>query len=176
MVHPWHEVDPEFDGKLTFRGIVEIPKGEKNKYELDKETGLLKIDRILHTSMVYPANYGMIPKSLCDDGDPLDVLVLAQLPIQPLTIVRCRAIGVMRMWDQGKGDDKIIAVHVNDPEYRHYRHVNELPPHRMIEMAHFFRDYSTLEGEKTRVRKAQGPVLASRILKQNFRDYAKAHG
>src|SRR5688572_14394500 len=134
-MHPWHDIDPHFDGELTFRALIEIPKGDKNKYELDKETGLLKIDRILHTSMIYPANYGMIPRSLCDDGDPLDVLVLAQLPIFPMTIVKCRAIGVMRMLDQDEADDKIIAVHVKDPEYATYKHVRDLPPHRMLEIA-----------------------------------------
>src|SRR5437764_12619246 len=104
-MNPWHDVDPQYDGDLSFRGVVEIPKGTKNKYELDKETGLLKLDRILWSSVVYPASYGFIPRSYADDGDPLDVLVLAQEPILPLTIVSCRAIGVMRMVDQGKPDD-----------------------------------------------------------------------
>lgn len=172
-MHPWHDVDPEFDGKFLFRAIVEIPKGDKNKYELDKETGLLKIDRILHSSVIYPANYGLIPQSLSDDGDPLDVLILAQLPIVPMTIVRCRAIGVMRMLDEGEEDDKIIAVHVNDPEYEYYHDIKQLPPHRMKEIGRFFQDYSILEKEEVRVKKPQGPALASRILRDNFSLYEK---
>jgi inorganic pyrophosphatase len=173
-VHPWHDVDPEFDSdSLEFWGVVEIPKGAKNKYELDKKTGLLRLDRILHSSVVYPTSYGMIPHSLCDDGDPLDVLVLAQEPIHPLTLVRCRAIGVMRMWDQGKGDEKVIAVHVKDPEFNHYRTIAELPPHRMREIRRFFLDYSILEKEEVRVDEPEGLKSAASILLDSFRRYSR---
>jgi inorganic pyrophosphatase len=169
--HPWHHVDPEFDGKLTFRALIEIPMGEKNKYELDKATGLLKLDRVLHSSVVYPASYGMIPQSLCEDGDPLDVVVLTQRPIHPMTLVQLRAIGLFKMRDQGKSDEKILCVPVRDPEYAHYQHVSELPPHRVAEIRQFFLDYSTLEGETITVGKAYGPAEASKVLKACFRRY-----
>jgi inorganic pyrophosphatase len=172
-MNPWHDVDPAFDGQVDFRGLIEIPKGTKNKYELDKETGLLKLDRILYSSVVYPASYGFVPRSFAADGDPLDVLVLAQEPILPLTIVACRALGVMRMVDQGKADDKIIAVHKADPEFNLYNDVSELPPHKMKEIARFFEDYKVLERKKVRVRALQGRAMARKILLESFRDYEK---
>jgi inorganic pyrophosphatase len=174
--HPWHGVDPEWDGALAFRGIVEIPKGTKNKYELDKETGLLKIDRILHSSVVYPTSYGFIPKTYGDDGDPLDVLVLAQEPIHPLTIVGCRAIGVVRMVDQGEGDDKIVAVHVGDPEFDEYETIDQLPAHRMREVTQFFLTYKALEEKTVTIEAVRGPAGAKKILAQAFKDYAKKFG
>jgi inorganic pyrophosphatase len=172
-MNPWHDVSPHYDGKLTFRGIVEIPKGAKNKYELDKETGLLKIDRILYSSVMYPASYGFIPRSYASDGDPLDVLVLAQEPIHPLTIVCCRAIGVMRMIDQGAADDKIIAVHTADPEFNTLETIRDLQPHRMKEIARFFEDYKVLEKKEVRVKRPQGTRPAHTILAQAFKDYAR---
>jgi len=172
-VNPWHDVDPKFDGRVSFRGVIEIPKDSKNKYELDKATGLLMIDRILYSSVIYPASYGFIPRSYAPDGDPLDVLVLAQEPIHPLTIVRCRAIGVMPMEDQGEADDKIIAVHTEDPEYASYVEVSDLPPHRMKEIARFFEDYKTLEKKKVKVKKPQGASAASKIIARAFADYGK---
>ncbi|MEZ0227509.1 MAG: inorganic diphosphatase [Planctomycetota bacterium] len=170
-MNPWHDVDPHYDGALSFRALIEIPKDSKNKYELDKESGLLMIDRILYSSVMYPASYGFIPRSYADDGDPLDVLVLAQEPIHPLTIVRCRAIGVMGMLDGGKADDKIIAVHVGDPEYASYEDVKDLPPHRMKEIARFFEDYKTLEKKRVTVKKPKGRAAAKKIIKQAFVDY-----
>ncbi len=170
-MNPWHDVDPHYDGDLSFHGIVEIPKDSKNKYELDKESGLLSIDRVLYSSVMYPASYGFIPRSFADDGDPLDVLVLAQEPIHPLTIVSCRAIGVMRMVDQGAADDKVIAVHVADPEFNVYREISDMPPHRMREIARFFEDYKILENKAVRVKKPQGKAAAHKILAAAFRDY-----
>ncbi len=172
-MNPWHDVDPEYDGDLSFRAIVEIPKDSKNKYELDKTTGLLMIDRILYSSVIYPASYGFIPRSYAPDEDPLDVLVLAQEPIHPLTIVRCRAIGVMPMEDQGESDDKIIAVHVADPEYASYEEIAELPPHRMKEIARFFEDYKTLERKTVRVSKPKGTAAARRIIREAFAAYER---
>lgn len=172
-MNPWHDVDPQYDGDLSFRGIIEIPKDSKNKYELEKETGLLVIDRILYSSVIYPASYGFIPRTYADDGDPLDVLVLAQEPILPLTIVRCRAIGVMPMIDQRRADDKIIAVHVADPEYAEYREIKDLPSHRMTEIARFFEDYKVLEKKKVTVRKPRGSAAARRIVRRAFLDYEK---
>src|SRR5512141_352181 len=118
-MHPWHDVDPGSSAPAFVRAIIEIPKGSKGKYELDKDSGLLKVDRVLFSSVHYPANYGFIPRTYCDDHDPLDVLVLGQEPVVPLAIMRAKAIGVMKMTDQGEEDDKIIAVHADDPEYSH---------------------------------------------------------
>ena len=144
-MHPWHDVSLGDDLPALVPVVIEVPKGSKNKYELDKKSGLLKVDRVLFSSVHYPANYGFIPQTYCEDHDPLDVLVLGQDSVVPLTIKLARPIGVMKMRDQGEADDKIIAVHVNDPEYAHYTSINELAPHRMMEVSRFFLDYKTLE-------------------------------
>lgn len=144
-MHPWHDVELDDRVPQLVPVVIEVPKGSKNKYELDKQSGLLKVDRVLFSSVVYPANYGFIPRTYCGDHDPLDVLVLGQEPVVPLTIMTAKPIGVMKMTDQGEADDKIIAVHANDPEYVHYDSINELPPHRMMEVRRFFEDYKTLE-------------------------------
>ncbi len=144
--HAWHDVDP---GKPSlFTAVVEIPLGSSNKYELDKASGLLKLDRVLHSAVFYPANYGFIPKTLADDGDPLDVLILGAEPVYPLTLIAARPIGLMTMMDQDELDYKIIAVGVNDPEYNTYRDINELPKHRIAVIRRFFEDYKTLEAKK----------------------------
>src|SRR6476661_8358426 len=144
-MHPWH--DTYVDDALVDRAfpvVIEIPKGSKNKYELDKDTGLLRLDRVLYSAVFYPANYGFIPRTHADDGDPLDILVLMQEPVEPLTIVRARAIGGLRMVDDMGGDDKIIAVCVDDPAYSQYQSLDELPPHVIKELDRFFRDYKVL--------------------------------
>jgi inorganic pyrophosphatase len=144
-MHPWHDVDPGTPEKILV--YIEVPKGSKNKYEIHKPSGLLKVDRVLFSSVHYPANYGFIPKSYCDDGDPLDVLVLGQETVVPGVLMEAIPIGVMKMKDQGEGDDKIIAVHANDPEFSHIRSINELAPHRMKEIQRFFEDYKLLENK-----------------------------
>src|SRR6266403_763718 len=133
-MHPWHDVELGDHVERHFRAIIEIPKGSKVKYELDKRTGLLWLDRVLHSAVHYPANYGFLPQPFCEDGDALDVLVLGQEPVVPLCILRARAIGVMTMRDEKGEDDKIIAIHVDDPEYAHYTDISELPPHRLREV------------------------------------------
>ncbi|MEO6847935.1 MAG: inorganic diphosphatase [Chthoniobacterales bacterium] len=144
--NPWHDVDPGSDAaKGNFDAIIEIPLGSSNKYELDKHSGLLRLDRVLHSAVYYPANYGFIPQTLGDDGDPLDVLVLTAEPVYPLTLVTVRAIGLMTMLDNDERDDKVIAVPIGDPEYNSYRNVAELPPHRLAVLRRFFEDYKTLE-------------------------------
>ena len=144
-MHPWHDVDPGPETPAVVRAIIEIPRGSKVKYELDKASGLIRVDRILFSAVHYPANYGFIPRTYCEDHDPLDVLVLGQEDVVPLTILRARPIGVMKMSDQGEEDDKILAVHADDPEYAHYTSIRELPPHRIAELRRFFEDYKALE-------------------------------
>jgi len=172
-VNAWHDVDLGTDITRDFRCVIEIPKGSKVKYELDKETGLLWLDRVLHSAVHYPANYGFLPRTYCDDGDPLDVLVLGQEPVVPLCILRARAIGVLTMSDDKGQDDKIIAVHVDDPEYAHYQDVGDLPPHRLKEIQRFFLDYKVLENKAVDVDRIRGRSAAERVIRdavQLYRD------
>ena len=137
-MHPWHDVGLGQRSPEVVPVVVEVPKGSKTKYELDKKSGLIRVDRILFSSVHYPANYGFIPQTYCDDHDPLDVLVLGQEVIVPLAIMMAQPIGVMKMTDQGEEDDKIIAVHADDPEYADYKSIRDLPAHRMEEVRRFF--------------------------------------
>lgn len=146
--NPWHDVEPGENVTDFFNTIIEIPLGSSNKYELDKKSGLLKLDRVLHSAVYYPANYGFIPQSLSEDGDPLDVLVLGAAPVYPLTLVAARPIGLMTMLDQEELDHKIIAVHIHDPEYNSYRDAHALPPHKLAVIKRFFEDYKTLEKKR----------------------------
>jgi inorganic pyrophosphatase len=164
-VHPWHDTYID-DATIAaaFPVIVEIPKGSTNKYELDKETGLLRLDRALHSAVYYPADYGFIPRTYCDDGDPLDALVLGQEPVYPLTIVQARAIGVMRMRDEKGIDDKVVAVSVNDPAFADYTDKAQLPAHVLRQVRRFFEDYKVLEQKQVVVDDLLGPVDALRII------------
>lgn len=150
-MHPWHDVEVGSDAPAIVPVVIEVPKGSKTKYELDKRSGLIRVDRILYSSVHYPANYGFIPRSYCGDHDPLDVLVLGQETVVPLSIMIAKPIGVMKMRDQGEADDKIIAVHYNDPEYVHYESIRELPPHRLTEVSRFFLDYKVLENKTVEI-------------------------
>lgn len=161
------------DVARDFRCVIEISKGSKVKYELDKATGLLWLDRVLHSAVHYPANYGFLPRTYCGDGDPLDVLVLGQEPVVPLCVLRARAIGVLTMSDDKGVDDKIIAVHADDPEYAHYRDVVELPPHRLREMQRFFLDYKILENKAVDVEQFRGPAAALRVIHDAIRLYGE---
>ena len=167
--HPWHDISLPEDPVTWFPAFIEIPMGSSIKYEMDKETGFLQVSRVLYSAVYYPANYGFIPRTHCDDGDPLDVLVLGQQPVVPQVIMRARAIGVMRMRDEKGQDDKIIAVHVDDAEYNPYRDIADLPEHRMRQIERFFLDYKILEGEEVLVdtplgREAALPILEKSIL------------
>ena len=145
----WHDIDPSSVTPQKFMAVVEIPSGSKKKYELDKRTGLLRLDRILYTSTHYPANYGFIPRTYAEDRDPLDVLVLCSESLDPLVMVKCYPIGVVRMLDNGEADDKIIAIPVEDPTWNFYKDISQLPPHVSSEMVHFFEVYKSLENKTT---------------------------
>lgn len=150
-MHPVHDIEVPPDIAAFVPTVIEIPRGSRLKYEVDKPTGLLRLDRVLYSAVHYPANYGFIPRTHADDGDPLDVLVLMQEPVEPLTIVRARPLGGLRMVDEHGGDDKIVGVCIDDPAYAHYDTVTALPPHVLRELDRFFRDYKALEGKQASV-------------------------
>lgn len=171
-MHPWHDI-PVDERTLRdgFPVVIEVPRGSKNKYELDKATGLLKLDRVLYSAVHYPANYGFVPRTFCDDDDPLDVLVMSQEPVAPLTLVEARVIGVMRMRDEKGMDDKLLAVAVGDPAFAEYRHHDQLPAHAMREMKRFFEDYKVLEHKEVVVEDPLGPDPALEILRDALELY-----
>ena len=171
--HPWHDVPLPDDLGGPVPAVIEISKGSKVKYELDKATGLLRVDRILFSAVHYPANYGFVPRTYCGDGDPLDVLVFCQEPIQPGSIMQARLVGVMKMRDDKGEDDKLIAVHEDDPEYQGYRELGQLPPHRLLELKRFFEDYKVLERKKVIVSDPLGRAEALAILAGAIELYAK---
>jgi inorganic pyrophosphatase len=169
--HPWHEVSPGKNPPEFVNGIVEISAGMRTKYEVDKESGLLKLDRILYSSVIYPANYGFIPRSLGDDLDPLDIMILSREPIQPLCLVPCRVIGVMRMIDQGLEDDKILAVPEQDANASHLKDIHELAPHFKLELKEFFESYTKLEHKTVTVPDFQGAQVAMDIVSKALSFY-----
>ena len=170
-MNPWHDVTIGPRIPEEFSVIIEIPKGSKVKYEIDKASGLIKVDRILYSSVHYPANYGFIPQTYCGDKDPLDVLVLGQEVFVPLCIAQARPIGVMRMLDQGESDDKIIAVHANDPEFNHFTSIKELPPHRMREIRRFFEDYKALENRNVTIEEFYDRDVAITVINEAIKFY-----
>jgi inorganic pyrophosphatase len=177
MAHPWHDVAIGPKAPEEVRALIEIPKGGKVKYEIDKPTGLLKVDRILYSSVVYPANYGFIPQTLGEDGDPLDILVWMQEPVVPMSLLLARPIGMMRMIDNGDNDEKIVAVHLHDPEYAAFTHFEQLPIHRQREMQRFFADYKQLEGKRVEVEAFDGPERAREVINECRERYlAKREG
>lgn len=168
----WHNISPKRITVDNFYAVIEISKGGKNKYELDKETGMLKLDRVLFTSTHYPANYGFIPRTYADDKDPLDVLVLCSEAIQPMTLVECKPIGLLNMVDNDSCDEKIIAVPVNDPNYNCYNDIKELPHHHFEEIKHFFQVYKTLEADtETSVTEFSGVKEAKECIKKAIKSY-----
>ncbi len=167
----WHNINPKRITKEDFVAVIEIEKGSKCKYELDKETGILMLDRILYTSTHYPANYGFIPRTFADDLDPLDVLVLCSEPLHPMTSVRCYPIGVITMIDNGRYDEKIIAIPFGDPTYNSYKDISEIPRHIFAEMSHFFRVYKELEDKETAVNEVLGAEAAQNVITQAINGY-----
>ena len=170
-MHSWHDVKASRVTPQRFLAMIEISKGSKNKYELDKETGHLLLDRVLFTSTHYPQNYGFIPRTFADDYDPLDVLVLCSESIIPMSLVECVPIGVLIMTDNGLNDEKIIAVAVNDPFYNSYKDISEVPAHIMDEIKHFFAVYKTLEGKPTSIDVVKDHLEAERIIEQTLKNY-----
>ena len=173
---PWHRVDPGEDLPSCFNVVIEIPMGSSNKYELDKKTGMLKLDRVLYSAVYYPANYGFIPQTLAEDGDPLDVLVLGTSPIHPLTLVAARAIGLMTLTDRQEVDHKVVAVHVNDPEFDIYQEARELPQHRLAVLKRFFKDYKVLENKEVIVGDILPAKEAEQIVEQSLVNYRSKFG
>ncbi|SEW41346.1 inorganic diphosphatase [Chitinophaga arvensicola] len=173
MTNPWHSVSPGSEVPNVVNAIIEIPKGCRAKYELDKESGLLKLDRVLYSSVYYPANYGFIPQSYCDDHDPLDILVISQIECVPMCIIDAKIIGVMQMIDGGEADDKIIAVAANDMSVNYINDISELPPHFIDEMRHFFEEYKKLEKKTVVVEEFQNKEKAKEIILKSFDDYRK---
>lgn len=173
MTHAWHDVTPGASLPETLTAVIGIPMGSSVKYELDKETGLLKLDRILYSAVYYPANYGFIPQTLAEDDDPLDVLVLCQEPVAPLTLVSARAIGLMTMIDSGKKDHKVLAVALHDPEYNGFREANELPAHRLAMLRRFFQDYKMLEGKAVEVDEFQPAAATLPVIEDALVRYSE---
>ncbi len=169
----WHDLAPSRVQPEDFTAVIEIPKGGKNKYEMDKQTGLLRLDRVLYTATHYPANYGFIPRTYADDGDPLDVLVLCQESIVPMTLVQCYPIGVIQMIDDESIDEKIIAVPFRDPSLSCYQDIQELPRHTFDEIQHFFTVYKTLEHKETFVKEVLGRQRAIEIIVHCLEEYQK---
>lgn len=173
MIHPWHDVTPGENIPQEYNTIVEIPFGSSVKYELDKSSGLIKLDRVLYSAVYYPANYGFIPQTLAEDDDPLDVLVLCQETVVPLTIIHARTIGLMTMIDSGKKDHKIIAVATQDPEFNSYREAAEMPVHRLTMLRRFFQDYKQLEGKAVEVDDIQPSKAAFPIIEDALSRYSR---
>ena len=171
MTHPWHDVPIGEDAPDEFSVLIEVSKGSKVKYELDKDTGLLEVDRILYSSVVYPENYGFIPQTLADDDDPLDVIVLMQEPVQPMSLIEVRPIGMLPMVDEGENDENIICVHIEDPQYMAFHNVNEFPEHRLNEIKQFFMEYKNLEGKEVEVGEITGPEDAKEYIQRAINLY-----
>jgi len=167
MVHPWHDLPNNPDHvDEAINVVIEIPKGSRVKYELDKPSGMLRVDRILYSAVHYPANYGFVPRSYCDDGDPLDVLVLGNEPVVPMAIMVARPIGVMHMADEGQGDDKIVAVHVHDPAFVNIFDIDQLAKHTFNEIRRFFQDYKVLENKTVVVEEIEGAAAAIAVVRE----------
>ena len=169
--HPWHSISPGENSPESVTAIIEIPKGSKAKYEIDKETGLLRLDRMLFSSVMYPANYGFIPQTYCDDHDPLDILVLCSADVYPMSMIEAKVIGVMHMVDNGEQDDKIIAVAKNDMSVNYIEDLAELPPHTMKEIVRFFQDYKVLEEKNVTIEHLLGKGYAYKVIQESIELY-----
>jgi inorganic pyrophosphatase len=171
--HPWHEVSVGKNPPAFVNGIIEIPRGSRAKYEIDKESGLIKLDRVIYASMYYPLNYGFIPQTLGEDGDPLDIVVLTQVSVVPLCLIPSKVIGVMQMVDRGEADEKIIAVAEQDPSVSHIDNVQDLPAHLLSELRHFFENYKTLENKKVIINEFLPKERAFEVIEGCVMHYTK---
>jgi inorganic pyrophosphatase len=171
--HPWHEVSAGNKPPEFVNGIIEIPRGSRAKFEIDKESGLIKLDRVIYASMYYPLNYGFIPQTLGEDGDPLDIVVLTQVSVVPLCLIPSKVIGVMQMIDRGESDEKIIAVAEQDPSVSHINNVEDLPPYLLAELRHFFENYKTLENKKVVINEFLSREEAFRVIEDTLQHYQK---
>lgn len=176
VLHPWHGVDPGENAPRVVNAIIEIPQGSRCKYEIDKASGLLKLDRIIYSSFHYPVNYGFIPQTYGGDKDPLDILVITSLPVQPLTLMDAKVMGVMQMIDGGDADDKIIAVAANDPSVNHYNNIEQLPKHFFDELRHFFEEYKRLENKTVEVEEFKDKATALNIIQEAMEYYKTCFG
>lgn len=174
--HPWHGVPAGENAPRIVNAVIEIPQGSRNKYEIDKESGLLKLDRIIYSSFYYPCNYGFIPQTYGDDKDPLDILVITSAPVQALCLMEAKVIGVMQMVDSGDADDKIIAVAANDPSVNHYNNIEELQKHFFSELRHFFEEYKKLENKTVIVEEFQDKTTALKIIQDAMISYKETFG
>lgn len=174
--HPWHCIEPGKEAPYYVKSIIEIPKGSKGKYEMDKESGLLRLDRVLFSSVHYPANYGFIPQTYCDDNDPLDILVICSIDVAPMCIVEAKVIGAMEMVDGNERDDKIIAVARNDMSVNYINDISELPPHTLIELKRFFEDYKMLEHKDVIVEQFMHREEAFKIILESMKNYQEKKG
>lgn len=175
-MNPWHDVEPGKRAPEVVDCIIEVPRGSRNKYELDKKSGLLRLDRVLYSAVFYPANYGFIPRTYSDDNDPLDILVLGQEQVVPMCIVTARPIGIMQMVDENEEDDKIIAIHEHDPAFAHYRDISHLSEHTLNELQRFFEDYKILEHKKVRIERFLGRIDAHNVIAKSLRLYEEQFG
>lgn len=176
VLHPWHGVHYGEQAPRTVNAIIEIPQGSRCKYEIDKASGLLKLDRVIYSSFYYPINYGFIPQTYGGDKDPLDILVITSLPVQPLTLMEAKVVGVMQMVDSGDADDKIIAVAANDPAVNHYNNIEELPKHFFEELRHFFEEYKKLENKTVIVEEFSDKSTALKIIEEAIAFYKESFG
>lgn len=172
MIHPWHDISPGELCPQEYNAVIEIPFGSSVKYELDKQSGLIKLDRVLYSAVYYPANYGFIPQTLAEDNDPLDVMVFCQEPVVPMTLIHARTIGLMTMIDAGNKDHKIIAIATQDPEFNSYHQAREMPAHRLLMLRRFFQDYKQLEGKEVDVdavlpAEAAYPIIEDSLARYN---------
>ncbi len=174
--HPWHELSPGTNPPSHVNALIEIPRGSKAKYEIDKESGLIKLDRVIYASMYYPLNYGFIPQTMGEDHDPLDIVVLTQVSVVPLCIIPCKVIGVMQMVDRGEADDKIIAVADQDPSVSNYEDISDLPHYLREELTHFFENYKTLENKKVVIDQFLPRERAHQIIQSSLSYYRQVRG
>ena len=171
--HPWHGISAGDQAPRVVTAVVEIPQGSRCKYEIDKASGLLKLDRVIYSSFYYPTNYGFIPQTYGDDKDPLDILVISSLPVQPMCLVEAKVMGVMQMVDSGDADDKIIAVAAKDPSVNHYNNIEELPKHFFEELRHFFEEYKKLENKTVVVEEFGDKTTALKIIEEAIKSYTE---